>query len=104
AKRLPALVRRLLARISEDVDQLLLALLLLRRHPEADDGHAVLDEQAIGVIAEAGVEGIHLARRGHVSPQLEDTSIHLFLSLVGLFRLSRMGGDAQHAQPHDQYA
>src|SRR5262249_18305111 len=70
--------------------------------PEAHDRHAVLLEQAAGVVAEAGVQGLHLARRGVVGPQLEDARVHLPGLLVAPVRVGPVGREAQHAQAQHQ--
>jgi len=58
--------------VREEVNQLVLrALFLVRRHPEADDFHAVLLEKPARVVAEARVERLQLAGRGVIGAQLE---------------------------------
>src|SRR5438477_2552045 len=61
---LPARGGRLLAGVGENVNQFFLGLLGVDWAPIADENHAVLDEQLVGVLAKAGVEGLHFAGVG----------------------------------------
>src|SRR5579864_230771 len=72
AERRPRLLRGLSAGERQQIDQrIVLAIFLLLGNPEADDGHSMLTEQRIRVVAEPRVESLELALIGYIGPQLE---------------------------------
>jgi len=79
---IPRLLAGVLARVTEEVHQLVV-LVVADRHEVADVGHAVLLEQLDGVVAEAGVERVELAGRGVVHAHLVDAGVLGVLLVVG---------------------
>src|SRR5205807_9248887 len=83
-KILPALCRCFFAGECEQVDEFSLCLLRIGWIPKPDDRHVMFLEGFAGVVAEASVQGFHLARCGMVGSQLENTSAHFFVSFGGV--------------------
>src|SRR5262245_53748198 len=74
-KILPTFCRGFLAGECQQIDKLSFCLLLIGWTPKPDDRHVVLLEDFAGVVAEASMQGVNLARGRVVSPQLENSRV-----------------------------
>src|SRR5579864_1134966 len=96
---LPALFCRFLAREGENVNELPFRFLWVGWVPERDDRHAVLFEELVRMVAEAGVQRFHLAGVGIVDAQLENAGVGF---LVGFRFVGVCHAESHHSQT--QYA
>src|SRR5205085_48305 len=62
------------------IHKLSFCLLLIGWSPKPDDRRVVLFEELQGVVAEASMQGVNLARCGSVGPQLENARVHFLIS------------------------